>query len=296
MSLNLLEISHNVTSQFSIQHDGPINIKGNVDSGATIIAKDDIQIKGDVSQAIIKSINGSINIKGGLKGAGTHCLAGKDISVHFVYNLTLRANNNIYVREIAMESHMTAKNSIYMDSGRGLIEGGEIEAGKDIVANVIGNDKSIPTTLRIINFKQAEIYSVLSRYEKEGEALKKEISETEKLIEVIRLLGNKVVMLPLEKKQDLVSKIKKFDTLQAELAELEIKKNQLFQFRPEQYDLDRAIIANQILFIGTAVYMDNAKLFIQENFKKVILYKKGIIIIGDFDDFMRRKKYSNPDL
>lgn len=293
MSSKLLEISGNVTSGTPLQHDGPILIKGNVEGGSTIIAEHDIEINGDVNQAKIKSIHGAITVHGGVKGLVTQCIAEKDITTGFVYNACLRSNNNVYIREIAMEAHIIAKNSIYMDQGQGMIEGGELEAGKDIIANVIGNEQKIPTTIRLTNFKQAEIYSKLSRYERESEALKKEIDETEKLIEVIKLLGNKVVMLPLAKKQDLVMKVKKFDTMQAQLAEIEIMKNQLFQARQKQFDLDRAVIIHQIIFNGVSVFIDSAKLIIQENFKKVILYKKGIIIIGDFDDFMRRKKYSN---
>lgn len=57
-------------------------------------------------------------------------------------------------------------------------------------------------------------------------------------------------------------------------------------------DLDRVIIAKQSIFGGVTVTIDRSVSLIQESYEKVILYKKGIIIVGNFDEFMNRKKFA----
>ncbi len=292
---NQLEIKGDLTSNQPINHPGSLIIYGNVDSGCYIIAGENIEIYGDVIHSKIKSINGNIIVKGGIRGVTTQVNAGKDIETGFVYNSTLKAGHNIKVTEIASDAHLIARNSIYfqVDTGidnQGIIEGGEIEAGVEIAANFIGNSNKITTIVKLTNFKQMDTYTVLIILDREMEDLKKQVDDLEKFIKVIRLLGKSVVSLPMEKKQDLALKVQKYNDLQQHLLALQDEKDQLISKNNETEELDRTIIARGMVFEGVYAYIDKIKLYIQKNYKNIILYKKGIIIIGDFDEFMKKEK------
>ncbi len=293
MPSNLLEISGTLTSDSPpIQHEGAVLIKGNVESNCMIVANQDIEIIGDAVGSKIKSLYGSVIVRGGIKGISSTVTAGQNVEAQYVQNANIKAYGNITIMDYADEAHMTAKKSIHIEKGEGRIEGGEIEAGQEIIANEIGSPKKTNTTVKLTNFHQADLYGFLIKYEKEAAELSKQIQQLEKIIEVIKILGARVVTLPLEKKQELAAKVKLYNELIARKSRLEDEKKALYDSEKNNDELDRVIIAKQSIFEGVSVCIDRVSNLIQSKFEKVILYKKGIIIVGNFDEFMKRKKYA----
>ena len=185
-----------------------------------------------------------------------------------------------------------AKKSIHMEKGEGRIEGGEIEAGLEIIANMIGNPKKKVTSVKLTNFRQADLYGFLINYEKEYGDLSRQIGQLEKIIEVIRIIGARVTSLPLEKKQELALKVKQYNELLVKKSKLDEEKKSYLEAEKVNNELDRVIIAKQSIYGGVSVSIDRSTSLIQEEYENVILYKKGIIIIGNFDEFMNRKKFA----
>ncbi len=295
MTGNLREIEGNVTADMqNIEHDGPIKVHGNVESGGFIVATYDVHVTGEVNNAKIKSIKGSVIVDGDIKGVSSLIVsAGGDIRTRSIYNSTLKAEHSIYVSGFAVDAHIVAKKSIFVEKADGMIEGGEIEAGFDILTNVAGNDQSLTTIMKISDFKQREIYAQLMSIQKEEKRISKEIENLEKFIEVIKILGKKVVTLPLEKKQDLAVKVQRYNELKSQLAGVKSQGEGLVsEHKREDDELERTIIVKKKVFPGVVVFIDNAKLVIQHAYSNVILYKRGIIIVGDYDQFMHRKKYA----
>lgn len=296
---NLREIEGDVNATMQrIEHDGALNVKGNIEPGSFIVATHDIHITGEVYNAKIKSIKGNISIDGGVKGPNSLIFTGEgDIATKLVYNATLKAENNVRIEEMIIDAHIVAKKCIFAEKSASFIEGGEIEAGRDIIVNTLGSDKHTTTIARISDFQQRELYSVLLRYQKDVDRIKEEMTQLEKFIEVIKLLGNKVVTLPLEKKQDLAMKVKRYNELNTELKGLETQMREITlrnrKAHEEKLDeLERTIIVRNKIYSGVVVYIDKTKLQLQKNYSNVILYKRGIIIVGDYDNFMYRKKYA----
>ncbi|MGA2141597.1 MAG: FapA family protein, partial [Brevinematales bacterium] len=182
--------------------------------------------------------------------------------------------------------------SVHIEKGEGRIEGGDIEAGLEIITNSIGNSKKKPTSVKLTNFRQSDLYGFLLKFEKEHGELSRQIAGLEKIIEVIRIIGAKVTSLPLEKKQELAAKVRQYNDFLLKRIKLEDEKKALLEADKSSDDLDRVIIAKQSIFGGVTVTIDRSVSLIQESYEKVILYKKGIIIIGNFDEFMNRKKYA----
>jgi uncharacterized protein (DUF342 family) len=291
---NLREIAGNVSPEMkNIEHDGPLVVHGNVESGSFIVATGDIIIHGDVENSKIKSIKGHVVIDGGIRGVNSIVYAnGGDVKTRFVYNGTIKSEGDVIIKDNAIDAHIIAKHSLFVFDGEGKIEGGETEAGIDIVANFIGNNTSAATVIKISDFKQRELFAVLSRIDFQIKEISDQMGNLEKFIEVIRLLGNKVITLPLEKKQDLALKVKKYNELKLQLDKFTGEKSKIVVEQKKEDELERAIIVKRTLFSGVYVYMDKAKLPIQHSYANVILYKRGIIIIGDYDKFMYRKKYA----
>lgn len=295
MTGNLREIQGNVTSDMSpIEHDGPVEIYGSVDSGSSVIATYDIHVTGEVNNAKIKSLKGSVIVDGDVKGVNALIVSsGGDVRVRSIYNATVKSEHCVYLKGFAVDANIVAKKSVFIESTDGGIEGGETEAGFDILTNVAGNTTAMPTVLRIADFKQRELYARLLAFQKEEAAISKEIENLEKFIEVIKILGKKVVTLPLEKKQDLAVKVQKYNELKVRLAAIKQQGEQLsVKHREEADELERTIIVKHRIYAGVVVSIDNAQLAIQQTYSNVILYKRGIIIVGDYDQFMRRKKYA----
>ena len=294
MVQNLREIEGNVTAEMNhIEHDGPLNIKGDIESGSFIVATGDIHIMGEVQNSKIKSIKGSINIEMGIRGVNSIVYAnGGNVNTKYVYNATVKAEQDIHIGELAIDAHLISKRSLFVFDGEGKIEGGESEAGIDIVANIIGNNSGSSTIVKISDFKQRELFAHLTRLDYQIKEITDQMSHLEKFIEVIRLLGNKVITLPIEKKQDLALKVKRYNELKAQMDKLFSERGKLSIEQKNDDELERTIIVKQYLFSGVYIYMDKAKLPIQHTYSNVILYKRGIIIVGDYDKFMHRKKYA----
>lgn len=293
MVKNPREISGNVNHHMGrIEHDGSLTVHGDVESNSVIIATDDILIMGNVFNAKIKSLKGKIRIEGGVKGLSSIIHAQEDISVKFVYNATLKSENNIIIKDISVDAHLITKKSVFAKDGSGTIEGGELEAGVDIIANNIGSTQGSTTLVKISNFKQRNLMSQILRIDNKIKEIETEISQLSKFIDIIKILGKKVVTLPLAKKQDLALKVKKFQQLTEEVEKIKSQKELLNTESKEIDELERTVIVRNHIHQGVYVYIDESKLLIQHKYKNVILYKRGIIIIGDYDQFMHRKKYA----
>jgi uncharacterized protein (DUF342 family) len=274
----------------SYDQEGNLIIHGNINKQVQITVTEDIEVFGDINEGKIKSLKGNVFVRGNIKGINTHIQAGKDIEAISVHQATLKAMRNINVLSHSESARLLARNSIKNENGEGIMSGGEIEAGTDIIAQYIGSDKSTATALKLTNFRQAELFIFLKKYEAEIAGINKQLEELSKLIQVIKILGNKVIQLPLEKKQELALKIKKYNELNLRLGSIETEKANLYDKNNSLQDVDRSIIARKTLYAGVTAMIDKAQITIKENFNRVILYKKGIIIVGDYDEFMRRKK------
>ncbi len=276
-----------------IEHDGSLLIKGNVESGSEISATEDIEILGHVHNAKIRSLKGNIVIHSGIQGAQTVIQAIKgNVTAAHIQNATIKAEGDIIITGMIMDAILIAKHSIYAQTREGNIEGGELEAGHDIISYNLGNVNSKTTIIRISDFKQRELYNKMLSIEQEIKILKIDKTKLEKYIQIIKILGNKVVNLPLEKKQDLAQKVQDYQKISKRINELEFINQNLFQPEEEIDELERSVIVRGQLFNGVRVMIDKARLDVQKTYKNIILYKRGIIIVGDYDQFMHRKKYS----
>lgn len=288
------KVNDHVTAESSpLEHYGDLIIQGNVEAGASVKAKGNITISGHIYNAKVTSLEGNITVNDAVKGsqAQVQALQGS-ITCLYIQNAALKAEKNIIVNGMIIDGHIISKSSVFVQTREGNIEGGQIEAGLDIVVHNLGSSNNNNTEVRISDFRQRELYNHLLNLESQIKILKSDRSQLDKYIQVIRILGKKVIHLPVAKKQELAEKVQQFQSLTLKIQELENIKARLFQPDEDKDELERSIIVRGQVFPGTRVFIDKARLEIQQVHKNIILYKRGIIIVGDYDQFMHRKKYS----
>lgn len=128
---------------------GTVVIRGNVLTGFKVNAAGDIRIVGGVEGAELVS-GGSIEITGGIMASSKgHVTAANDIKCSFVQDAYVTAGGNITVNQSILHSTVKAGKKVICDGSKGLIVGGNIQAGDGIIAKTIGNPMSTTTTIEV---------------------------------------------------------------------------------------------------------------------------------------------------
>ncbi|MGE5328297.1 MAG: FapA family protein [Deltaproteobacteria bacterium] len=178
---NHLEVAGNVDfSTGNIDFDGCVTIKGTIDDNFQVIADGDIEILGELGVGNIKAIEsrqGSIYIKGGISCKNKVTIrAARNIFVKYASNVTLVAGHMVNVGYYCLNSELKAK-EVYIESSKGQVMGGAIEASARVVVNTLGSPSEKRTLLRVKGINKElikqEIESIASQLEADRNELAK---------------------------------------------------------------------------------------------------------------------------
>lgn len=144
-----LEIKGSVgVSTGDIEFDGSVEVKGDVESGFSVVATGDISIKGSVNAATVRGRN--VYISGGITGAErAKVFAANDIRTAFAENAALEADGDIYISDIALHSQIRAGKKIIMTDRHGQITGGHAIAGEELSVKNLGNSAFVVTKISV---------------------------------------------------------------------------------------------------------------------------------------------------
>lgn len=123
----------------NVYSKGDMFIAGNVSGDIVVKADGDLIIAGEVTDAQITA-KGNVRIQKGItKGkAQTIVKAGGQIQASVIDGVEIEADGSVYA-EVIVDSKVTSGGSIFVNSDRGLIIGGEIKAHMNVTAKEIGN-------------------------------------------------------------------------------------------------------------------------------------------------------------
>ncbi len=131
-----------------IVYEGNVTVKGNVNTGYSIMAKGDIIVNGVVEGATLVA-GGQIILKRGMQGMSKGKLeAGGNIITKFIENAHVKAGGYI-TTEAILHSKVSAKGDIVVGGKKGFITGGEIRSGTTITVKNAGSTMGTSTLLEV---------------------------------------------------------------------------------------------------------------------------------------------------
>lgn len=289
-----MEIRSDITGgNGPLRFTGRTVIHGSILSGAVVHADGDIIVRGRIDNASVESSGGGIYVDQGIVGDETVVRAFGDVKASLIRGAKVECFGSLYVREIIFQADVRAKNIVEMKDGGGIIEGSRVVAGMEISVKSLGSrepDPQYATEIILENIRQKELFEIALIYEQKLTQKSERITELSKVIEVIRILGDRLVTLSQEKRQELALKVKEYNELKEQVREIIREKDKVLQERDRTNKVLRSIVAVNEVHPGVAVRIDNARVAINKLYRNVIFYKSGIVIIGDLDAFMKRKR------
>lgn len=274
--LPILEIQGNVDNGTgNVEFIGTIIVKGNVVTGFSITAGADVEVEGSVEGAAITAKGNVILMKGVQGGNKAVIDAGLDITANFVENATITAKGNIIANSI-MHSNVRCGGSLELIGKRGLIVGGKIIVGEKITAKIIGSSMSTLTELEV-----GIDPSILEEYRENVRAIEaytQDYKKTEKIIEMLSKVN--ISSLSDDKKRILMDAIRSKIMLKSKINAAQLKVDQQIASLNRK---NGKIEANEVIYSGVKVMINNAVMYIRDDLSFVSLYnKEGKVCIGSF--------------
>lgn len=242
----------------NIDFVGSVKVSGDVREGFQIKASGDVEVEGNVGAAEIES-GGSVLIKKGFLGRNKgEITAEGDVNARFVENAAIKANN-VRVHEAIMHSNVTAKDSIIVNGGKGLIVGGRLMAQNIIEANVMGSSLATKTYIEI--GLEPKLRKDFKAAKDELENVEDNLDKVNKSVDLLRSMKEKGIKLPSDKKE-MFSKLK---ATKDELEEKEKELNEKIEELEEQLTAsDEAVIrVNKCIFPGVQLLSSKDKMIIR---------------------------------
>lgn len=242
----------------NIDFVGSVRVTGDLREGFKIKASGDVEIGGNVGAAEIES-GGSVLIRKGFLGRNKGKITAEgDVNARFVENAAIEANN-VRVHEAIMHSNVTAKDSVTVTGGKGLIVGGRIMAQHIIEANIFGSSLATKTYVEI--GLEPELRKNLKAAREELENVEDNLDKVNKSVDLLKAMKEKGIKLA-ENKAEMFAKLK------ATKDELEIRSTEL-QEEIEDLEIEltaseKAVIkVNNCIFPGVQLLSTKDKMIIR---------------------------------
>ena len=185
---NHLEITSNVDFKTgNIDFDGFLTVKGSIEDSFSVAARKDIEILGDFGLGSVKDIvsnEGSIYIKGGIAGKNKAVIRSKkDIYTKFVSDTTIICDGSVHIGFYCLNSSIKAK-EVILDSPKGQIIGGTIQADIRVVASTIGSSSEKRTFISVSGFDRNTLKANLEKLIVDIDKTKSELAKAKQEVSV----------------------------------------------------------------------------------------------------------------
>lgn len=256
------------TSTGNIDFLGSVIVRGNVREGFKIRAEGDVEVYGAVEGAEIIS-NSNVILHKGIQGRNKGLINARgDIAVKYVENSQIIAGNNIIVGGAIMHSNVTAGDKVEVSGRKGLIVGGTVRAGDDIIAKIIGSSLATSTVLEV------GVDPILKQnYLKEKEKkinIEIDYKRTKQAIDLLHKM-DRANRLPASKK---VTLNKLYNTLKHLEEQLKQIDNYVELMEKEILKIDKGRIkVLDKIYPGVKIIIGNSVMKVKDELENVILYK-----------------------
>jgi uncharacterized protein len=227
---NHLEISGNVDFKTgNIDFEGFLTVKGSIEDNFSITANHDVEVLGDYGVGSVREIvsrEGSIFIKGGIAGKNRAIVKSKkDIYTKYISDATIFCEGSVHIGFYCLNSNIVAK-EVILDSAKGQIIGGNIQAEVKVVSSIIGSASEKRTFISVKGFNRNLLREKLEKLISKVENVKNDLSKCKQEIAIysgaVELNKNQSTMYELAKER--------FYDVKADLKSLEDEKKTLVSY------------------------------------------------------------------
>lgn len=257
----------------NIDFVGSVIIRGNVPDGFKIHADGDIKVYGNVEGAELIA-KGDIFIQQGLIGHNKSLIkAGGNVQASFILDGEVYADKDILVTQSIMHSRLFAGKQIVCKGVKGLIVGGNIQAGELIVATTIGNYMATATSVEVgMNPTAKREWNEMQKNKKD---LEKSMEKVNQGLNILNIIQKSEGNLPADKKRVQLDLVNQQIAIEKQLKSLKIKEKEieeeLSNFEQASIQVLKMIYPGVRITIGKSIKVIN----------KETAYVKFIIDDGD---------------
>ncbi len=185
---NHLEITQNVDFKTgNIDFDGFLTVKGSIEDNFSVVADKDVEVLGDYGVGSVREIisrEGSVFIKGGIAGKNKAVIRSKkDIYTKYVSDATIICDGSVHIGFYCLNSNITAK-EVILDSTKGQIIGGSIQADIKVVSSIIGSASEKRTVVSVKGFDRNSLKDRLEKITVRIEDFKSDIARIKQEISI----------------------------------------------------------------------------------------------------------------
>lgn len=178
---NHLEITSSVDFKTgNIDFDGFLTVKGSIEDNFSVSANQDIEILGDYGIGSVREVysrEGSVFIRGGIAGKNKAIVRSKkNIFTKFIADATIVCEGSVHIGFYCLNSNVTAK-EVILDSPKGQIIGGNINAEIKVVSSIFGSASEKRTTVSVSGFDRKNMRDKLERIIAKVENLKNDLTK-----------------------------------------------------------------------------------------------------------------------
>lgn len=257
----------------NIDFYGTVVIRGNVLSGFKVKAAGDIRITGGVEGAEIEAL-GSIEISEGVLGHNKAIIrAGVNLKTSFIQDATIEAGQDVFVSQSIMHSQVRAGQNVFCNGTKGLIVGGTVQAGEQVIARTIGNTMSTPTSIEVGVLP--ELRNELSALRQQLRQVQEGLDKTEKALALLDQLALNGQL----SSDKLAMRIKLSHTKKQTVEQLNEIRERMLELETMLEDTDRAKVkAISVVYGGTKIMIGRYTRFVRDASSKVYFaYSEGDI-------------------
>ncbi|MCX7710988.1 MAG: FapA family protein [Clostridia bacterium] len=227
---NHLEITGNIDFRTgNVDFDGYLTVKGTVEDNFSVAANKDVEILGDYGVGSIREIiskEGSIYIKGGIAGKSKAIVKSKkDIYTKFVSDATIICEGSVHIGFYCLNSNIIAK-EVILDSSKGQIIGGNIQAEIRVVSSVFGSASEKRTLVIVKGFDRKVLKARLEKVILSVEEFRNNLARTKQEISIYANTPD----LTREQKNAYEIVREKYSLIREELKDLEDEKKALVSY------------------------------------------------------------------
>ncbi len=182
--VSVLEIKKDVDlSTGNIDYSGNVVIGGSVQQGFCVKAGGNVEVRGAVCGGTVEARN--ITVCHGVQGMNSGVLtAVENVHARFIENAVVQAGGDVVVNDAILHSRICAGGKISVEGRRGVVTGGHLMAGAEIVLHTAGTQLA-PSTLLEVGVDPA-VKEEYRRLREEQQRLAQVLDQAQKALTILK--------------------------------------------------------------------------------------------------------------